>query len=53
MSECVQEEIVYNDLGEVRMFVAVSIKQRYPGHARQAGHMMLQGLGNGKTSSEG
>ncbi|WP_206812851.1 UbiD family decarboxylase [Paradesulfitobacterium ferrireducens] len=28
-----------HEVGGVRMFVAVSIKQRYPGHARQAGHI--------------
>lgn len=28
-----------HEIGTNRMFLAVSIKQRYPGHARQAGHI--------------
>jgi 4-hydroxy-3-polyprenylbenzoate decarboxylase len=28
-----------HEVGGSRLFVAVSIKQRYPGHARQAGHV--------------
>ena len=31
-----------DEVGTARMFVAVSIKQRYPGHARQAGHVACQ-----------
>jgi len=31
-----------HEIGGARMFNAVSIKQRYPGHARQAGHILSQ-----------
>jgi 4-hydroxy-3-polyprenylbenzoate decarboxylase len=31
-----------DECGSSRMFVAVSIKQRYPGHARQVGHVACQ-----------
>jgi UbiD family decarboxylase len=31
-----------HEVGTARMLVAVSIKQRYPGHARQAGHIACQ-----------
>jgi len=30
-----------HEIGGARMFNVVSIKQRYPGHARQAGHLLL------------
>jgi UbiD family decarboxylase len=36
-----------HEIGGNRMFLAVSIKQRYPGHARQAGHIAtFCGAGN-------
>ncbi len=31
-----------HEVGTARMLVAVSIKQRYPGHAKQAGHIACQ-----------
>jgi 4-hydroxy-3-polyprenylbenzoate decarboxylase len=31
-----------HEVGGSRLFLAVSIKQRYPGHARQAGHIAAQ-----------
>jgi UbiD family decarboxylase len=31
-----------HEIGGARMFNVVSIKQRYPGHARQAGHILSQ-----------
>ena len=31
-----------HEVGTARMLVAVAIKQRYPGHARQAGHIACQ-----------
>jgi 4-hydroxy-3-polyprenylbenzoate decarboxylase len=31
-----------DEVGTARMLVAVSIRQRYPGHARQAGHVACQ-----------
>ena len=31
-----------HEIGGARMFNAVAIKQRYPGHARQAGHILSQ-----------
>lgn len=35
--------------GGARMLLAVSIKQRYPGHARQAGHVAAQCRGGGQV----
>ena len=31
-----------HEVGTARMLIGVSIKQRYPGHARQAGHIACQ-----------